>query len=92
MMPPFPDATEIPSPSLPEAERLRVIAETLEQLRPRLQADGGDLSLASVEGHVVRVRLGGACSGCGMATETLGGIRRCLTRALGEPVLVLPAR
>lgn len=75
-----------------EEERLKIIADAIEQLRPRLQADGGDMELASVEGYKVRVKLKGVCASCGMSGETLGGIRRGLIQALGEPVLVLPAR
>jgi NifU-like protein len=35
--------------------------------------------------------LGGACAGCNMAGQTLGGIRRHLTEALGRPIRVFPA-
>ncbi len=43
----------------------------LEEIRPMLQRDGGDVELVSVEEGVVRVRLKGACGGCPMATMTL---------------------
>lgn len=44
----------------------------LEDIRPQLQADGGDLEFVSVsdEGKVT-VRLTGACGSCPMATMTL---------------------
>lgn len=75
-----------------EAERRRIIIETLERLRTGMQADGGDMELVAVEGHKVKVRLQGACVGCGLANETLGGVRRALSQALGGgPVLVVPA-
>jgi Fe-S cluster biogenesis protein NfuA len=48
------------------------VEEALEQIRPILQADGGDVELVEVtEDGVVRVRLTGACGGCPMATMTL---------------------
>lgn len=84
--------SDLPASRHSEEDRLRIISAAIEELRPSMQADGGDLSLVSMVGRQVRVRLGGSCCGCAMATETLGGIRRHLTQALGEPVLVLPAR
>lgn len=47
------------------------IKKALDEIRPALQADGGDVELVSVEGDVVNVRLKGACGGCPMATMTL---------------------
>ena len=47
------------------------IKEALEDIRPALQADGGDLEFVGVEGKVVKVRLTGHCAGCPMAQMTL---------------------
>lgn len=48
------------------------VKSALEDIRPQLQADGGDLEFVSVsdEGKVT-VRLTGACGSCPMATMTL---------------------
>jgi Fe-S cluster biogenesis protein NfuA len=56
------------------------VEEALEQVRPALQADGGDVELVEVtDDGIVRVRLVGACGGCPMATMTLKeGIERLL--------------
>ena len=43
----------------------------IEEVRPALQADGGDVGLARIEGSVVYVDLRGACDGCPMAKSTL---------------------
>lgn len=43
----------------------------LEEVRPALQADGGDVELGRIEGAVVYVSLRGACDGCPMASSTL---------------------
>lgn len=43
----------------------------IEEVRPALQADGGDVDLARIEGSVVHVELRGACDGCPMAKSTL---------------------
>jgi Fe-S cluster biogenesis protein NfuA len=49
------------------------VRETLEELRPALQMDGGDVEFVGVQDGVVQVRLLGACGGCPMATMTLVG-------------------
>jgi len=56
------------------------VQEVLEQVRPALQADGGDVELVDVtEDGVVSVRLTGACGSCPMSTMTLKmGIERTL--------------
>jgi Fe-S cluster biogenesis protein NfuA len=55
------------------------VEKVLENIRPALQADGGDVELVDVVGGVVKVRLLGACSGCPMANMTLkGGIEAAL--------------
>jgi Fe-S cluster biogenesis protein NfuA len=53
----------------------------IEQVRPLLNADGGDLELVAFDGATVRVRLIGACAGCPAAEMTLqtgveGALRR----------------
>ena len=49
------------------------VEAALEEVRPALQMDGGDVELVGVDGGVVSVRLLGACGGCPMATMTLVG-------------------
>ncbi len=51
----------------------RQVQDALEELRPALRSDGGDVELVGIEGGVVRVRLLGACGGCPMAMMTLVG-------------------
>ena len=61
------------------------VEEILDQIRPNLRADGGDIELLDVEEGVVRVRLTGACEGCPMRNMTLtGGIERILKEQLPE--------
>lgn len=47
------------------------VQHALDEVRPALQADGGDVHLLEVAGEVVRVHLEGACDGCPMAHSTL---------------------
>ncbi len=69
------------------SEKMREKVEAvLNQIRPALQADGGDVELVDVtkEG-VVKVRLVGACAGCPMSTMTLSlGIERTLKERVPE--------
>ena len=61
------------------------IQKELENVRPALQADGGDVEFVSFEDGVVKVRLKGACSGCPMATLTLKNhIERLLMSKIPE--------
>lgn len=57
-----------------------LLKEVLEQIRPNLQADGGDLSYMGVtEDGVVQLELHGACAGCPMSQLTLSmGVERIL--------------
>lgn len=48
------------------------VEKVLADIRPGLQADGGDVELVDVsDDGVVKVRLTGACAGCPMSTMTL---------------------
>jgi Fe-S cluster biogenesis protein NfuA len=48
------------------------VKKALEEIRPLLQADGGDVKLIGVDDDgVVKLKLIGACSGCAMAKMTL---------------------
>ena len=61
------------------------VQKALDQIRPALQADGGDVELVAVENNVVKVRLTGACGGCPMSQMTLkNGIERVLRQAIPE--------
>ena len=53
-------------------EELRTKVETaLEEIRPFLQGDGGDISIVSIEDNVVYVKLHGNCVGCSVNQMTL---------------------
>lgn len=57
------------------------VEETIEVIRPALQADGGDIVLRDVneETGVVTVSLTGACVGCPASSQTLkAGIERIM--------------
>ena len=60
------------------------VSQALEDVRPSLQADGGDVELVNVEDDgIVKVKLKGACNGCPMAQMTLKqGIEKYLKKAV----------
>jgi len=61
------------------------VEQELENIRPRLQADGGDVELVDVEDNVVKVKLTGACAGCPMSQMTLTqGVERVLKNKIPE--------
>ncbi|HEX2948613.1 MAG TPA: NifU family protein [Armatimonadota bacterium] len=67
------------------------VREALEQIRPFLQADGGDVELVGVEDDgTVRVKLTGACGGCPMAMMTLkNGVERIVKEQVPEVAQVV---
>lgn len=62
------------------------VKKALDDMRPQLQADGGDLEFISLEeGGKVHVKLTGACGSCPMATMTLKmGVERYLKDNIPE--------
>ena len=59
-----------------DVDKLR---ETLDYIRPAVQADGGDLVLLGTDGGTVNLQMVGACGGCPLSMMTLkSGIERIL--------------
>ena len=55
-----------------EKELRSKVELALDEIRPFLQSDGGDISLVSIdEGKIVKVQLQGACVGCTVNQMTL---------------------
>ena len=49
-----------------------LLKKVLEEIRPNLQADGGDMEYVGVDDEgVVKLELQGACAGCPMSSLTL---------------------
>jgi len=60
------------------------VQKVLEEIRPTLQADGGDVELVEVtDDGIVRVKLKGACGSCPMSQMTLKmGIEKKMKEAI----------
>ena len=65
------------------------VREIITDLRPYLQADGGDMSLVSATPHLITVSLSGACTGCMMTDMTLGWLQDQISKKLGFLVPVV---
>ena len=95
---------KIPAPSCPVApsapvhksmtnlQKIQLITTAIEELRPSLQRDGGDIELVDIDGDSVFVNLRGSCVGCQMSSITLSGVQERLMMVLGKPVRVIPAQ
>ena len=61
------------------------VETVLDELRPYLMADGGNVELVDIEGPIVKLRLQGACGSCPSSTMTLKmGIERRLREKIPE--------
>ena len=61
------------------------VEKALNQIRPHLIADGGDVELIDVKDGIVSLKLKGACAGCPMSTMTMqNGIARVLKAEVPE--------
>ncbi|MDO9585879.1 MAG: NifU family protein [Syntrophales bacterium] len=62
------------------------VQKAIEQIRPNLQMDGGDVELVEVsDDGIVKVKLLGACGGCPMSQMTLKmGIERHLKKEIPQ--------
>lgn len=81
---------EAAKPSMTNLQKIMLIQQAIEELRPHLQADGGDIELVDIEGDSVFVNLRGACSGCQMASVTIQGVQAALMEKLNRPIRVIP--
>ncbi len=61
------------------------VEKVLDELRPFLMADGGNVEIVEIDGPIVKVRLQGACGSCPSSTMTLKmGIERKLKEMIPE--------
>ena len=64
---------------------LENVEKVLDELRPFLMADGGNVEVVEIDGTIVKVRLQGACGSCPSSTMTLKmGIERKMRESIPE--------
>ena len=71
-------------------ELLTRVQKALDEIRPYLQTDSGDIDLVSLDNNVVKVRLLGACIGCSVNQMTLkSGVEMTIKKYAPEIVQVI---
>ncbi len=61
------------------------VETVLDEMRPYLISDGGNVEIVELDGPIVRLRLQGACGSCPSSTMTLKmGIERRLREMIPE--------
>jgi NifU-like protein len=83
------EKTVKPLQKLTNIKKISMIQDIIgNEIRPRLQADGGDIELIDVDGNKVIVSLRGMCTGCLMADVTLRYIEKKLKELVNEDIIV----
>ena len=88
-----PALTEIkplPARRMTNVQRMQSVLKTIEEeIRPKLQLDGGDIELVDVDGHKVMVALRGRCSQCRSSQVTIKNLVEKTLREHVEPDLIV---
>ncbi|NLQ04092.1 NifU family protein [Cylindrospermopsis raciborskii] len=64
---------------------LKNVETVLDEMRPYLKSDGGNVEVVELDGPIVKLRLQGACGSCPSSTMTLRmGIERRLKEMIPE--------
>ncbi len=79
-----------PSRQLTNIQKMNLIMETIErEIRPLLNADGGDIELIDIDGNRVLVALRGSCAGCVASSFTLkSGVEAKLREFVSDELVV----
>ncbi|KAI3449367.1 hypothetical protein Pfo_006032 [Paulownia fortunei] len=85
------NVVKVSAPGLYSAEQFELTSENvdkvLDNVRPYLIADGGNVDVVSVENGVVSLKLQGACGSCPSSTTTMKmGIERVLKEKFGDAI------
>jgi len=73
-------------------ETWQTIETIIDEIRPAVIADGGDIKLIDIEDNIVFVSLTGSCTGCGLAGLTLANVEYKISKTLGEAITVFPVQ
>ncbi|CAN6380803.1 unnamed protein product [Urochloa humidicola] len=80
-----------PDPAIELPLTAENVEMVLDEVRPYLMADGGNVALHEIDGNVVRLKLQGACGSCPASVTTMKmGIERRLMEKIPEIVAVEP--
>lgn len=83
-----PEKPAVPK-KLTNLQKIALIQEIIEsEIRPGLQADGGDVELVDIDGDNVIIALRGMCTGCLIADVTVKKIQDKLRELVSEKIIV----
>ncbi|MDP2752941.1 MAG: Fe-S cluster assembly protein NifU [Nitrospirota bacterium] len=83
-----PEKPTVPK-KLTNLQKIALIQEIIEkEIRPGLQADGGDIELIDIDGNKVIIALRGMCTGCVMAGVTISGVQDKLRELVSKEIAV----
>ncbi|KAK2427717.1 nifU protein 4, mitochondrial [Trifolium repens] len=84
-------AVATPNPAVELPLTAQNVETVLDEIRPYLISDGGNVALHEIDGNVVRLKLQGACGSCPSSVMTMKmGIERRLMEKIPEIVAVEP--
>ena len=76
-----------------DTELFKNIEKALEEIRPYLLTDGGDISFISVDNDIVKIRFEGACIGCSVNQMTLkNGVEATIKKYAPQIIEVVEVR
>ncbi|KAL2342257.1 hypothetical protein Fmac_010197 [Flemingia macrophylla] len=85
------DCVATPNPAVELPLTAENVESVLDEIRPYLMADGGNVALHEIDGNLVRLKLQGACGSCPSSVTTMKlGIERRLMEKIPEIVAVEP--
>jgi Fe-S cluster biogenesis protein NfuA len=71
-------------------ETLNNVEKALDEIRPFLISDGGNIKLLSIENNIVKVQLEGSCTGCSVNQMTLkNGVEATIRKYVPQIVEVI---
>lgn len=84
----IPEKVEKPK-KLTNLQKIALIQDIIDrEIRPGLQADGGDIEIIDIEGNKVLIALRGMCTGCVMSGVTVSGIQEKLRELVSNEITV----
>lgn len=84
-----PGKPALPKKKLTNIRKISMLQDVIEtEIRPLLQADGGDIELVDFENNKVTVSLRGTCKGCLMSEVTMTNIEKKLKELIGDEISV----
>jgi len=73
-------------------KRIKIVESVLDEVRPGIIADGGNIELIDIEDDLVFVSMSGSCTSCSLSGLTINTIETKLSQQLGTHITVFPVQ